>query len=96
MAVRITCVDKDNGNHYNPHEAIESLGWIDESTRDKGIATLSAMVDFLEKGGNAYVSDVLGNKAYLKVMSRNGSKYVQTYSDGKLSDNLLELDECTA
>ena len=94
MSVRITCINKDNGNHYNAHEAITDLGWINESTKETGISTRQIMVGFIEKGNSAYVYR-LGNKAYLIVRtSVSGRKYVQTLADGKLSDNLLELPEC--
>lgn len=95
MSVKIICINKDDGNHYNPHEAIEQLGWINESTNEKGKSTLAEMVKFLEGGGSAYVTDHFGNKAYLEVqVSSHGNKYVQTRSDGRLTNNLLELPEC--
>ncbi|OGZ64539.1 MAG: hypothetical protein A3A98_03195 [Candidatus Staskawiczbacteria bacterium RIFCSPLOWO2_01_FULL_40_39] len=95
MAVRITCIKKDNGHHFNPHEAIESLRWWNESDGDRGICTRLEMVKFLEGKGVAYVKDVYGNKAYLFVReSANGNKFVQTHADGKITNNLLQLPEC--
>ena len=96
MAVKVTCISKDSGNHYNQHEAIEKLGWLDESTGKGDICTRLEMVEFLEKkGGVAYTADQFGNKAYLYVRaSVRGNKFVQTYADGKYSDNLLALIEC--
>jgi hypothetical protein len=96
MALEITCISKDYGNHNNPHEAIEKLGWLNESTGESDICTRLAMVEFIEKKkGSAYVADRSGNKAYLYVRtSVNGNKFVQTYADGKYSDNLLALLEC--
>jgi hypothetical protein len=96
MSVRITCINKDSGNHSNSHEAIARLGWLNESTRESGTSTRLEMVEFIEKKkGAAYVIDRLGNKAYLYVRtSVNGNKFVQTISDGKYSDNLLALPEC--
>lgn len=96
MSVRITCINKDNGNHNNSHEAIAKLGWLDESTGKSGICARLEMVEFIEKEkGVAYVIDRLGNKAYLYVRtSVNGNKFVQTISDGEYSDNLLALPEC--
>jgi len=96
MSVRITCIKKDNGNHNNPHEAIEYLGWLNEATGESDTCTRLTMVDFIEKkNGIAYVVDRYGNKAYLYVRSSvNGNKFVQTYADKKYSDNLLALMEC--
>jgi hypothetical protein len=95
MTVRIIYINKDNGNHYNPHEAIVYLGWMNESTGQKGKSSRLEMVKFIQDGNIAYVMDGYGNKAYLYVRtSVLGNKYVQTYADGKPTDNLLELPEC--
>jgi len=94
MAIRITCINKDNGDHYDPHEAITDLGWLNESTNEVGKSTRLQIVKFIEDGNQAYVKDY-GGKVYLVVrISRNGNKFVQTMADGKLSNNLLALTEC--
>jgi len=95
MAVKITCINKDNGNHYDPHEAITHLGWIDESNGKMGKSTRAEMVKFLKDGNRAYTKDSAGNVAYLVVrVSRSGNEYVKTVADGKETDNLLYLVEC--
>lgn len=95
MSVKITCINKDNGDHLDPHEAITHLGWINESTKKSGKCTRLDMVDFLEKGNSAYVKDVWGNIVYLVVrISRFGNKFVKTVADGRETNNLLSLVEC--
>lgn len=96
MAVRITCITKDNGNHQNPHEGITNYGWVNEQTRAAGNNTRAQMVDFLERqGGSAYVRDQSNNVAYIGVWkSAYGNKYLRTHADGKWTDNLLALPEC--
>jgi hypothetical protein len=95
MGIRITCINKDNGDHYDPHEGITNLGWINTLNDKYGKSTRSEMVKFVDGGGHAYVEDANSNKAFLTVrISSHGNKYVQTISDGKLSNNLLELLEC--
>lgn len=95
MSVRITCIKKDNGNHYNPHEAIELLGWIDESTNKTGLSTRLEMVDFIDnRKGQAYVKSGAEKINLCVRTSANGNKYVQTIADGRLTNNLLELPEC--
>ncbi len=96
MAVKITCISKDGGNHLNPHEAITNLGWVNEETRAEGNSTREQMIEFIEKqGGKAYTRDGYGRVAYLIVKtSAYGNKYVKTISDGVESDNLLLLNEC--
>lgn len=96
MAIRIVCINKDNGNHENPHVAIEALGWIEDGTNTRGRWKRTEMYDWIvHKNGIAYVSDWRGNRAYLEGrVSVRGNKYVQTHADGKLTNNLLELSPC--
>lgn len=95
MSVRITCVNKDNGDHYDPNEGITHLGWVNEESLVNGKSTRQEMVKFVEGGNQAYTKDSLGNRAYLIVrVSRAGNKYVKTVANGKETDNLLHLQEC--
>ncbi|NTW15348.1 MAG: DUF3892 domain-containing protein [Candidatus Moranbacteria bacterium] len=95
MSVRITCINKDAGDHHDPHEAISHLGWINEDNGNAGKSTRADMVQYLEGGNSAYTKDSYGNMAYLVVcVSRAGNKYVKTVADGKETDNLLSLPEC--
>jgi hypothetical protein len=95
MAVRITCIKKDGGNHENPFVAISTLSWINDVTNATGTSTRLQMYEFVTNNGIAYVQDYLGNKANLKgAISDKGNKYVKTYSDNVASDNLLKLPEC--
>lgn len=97
MSVRITCINKDGGNHENPYVAISHLGWVNEQTRENGKSTRLEMYDFIKnKNGVAYVVDQRdGSKAYLETRtSASGTKYVRTESNDTGRDNLLELPEC--
>ena len=94
-SIRVTCINKDGGDHDDPYEAITHLGWVNESTQENGKYTLSEMIDFLEDNNSAYVKDIYGNRANLVVrLSQHNNKYVRTISDGFYSDNLLKLMEC--
>jgi hypothetical protein len=95
MSLRITCINKDSGNHDNPHEAISRYGWLNEISMESGKSTRQEMVEWVEKGNTAYVKDANGNTAKCGVRtSKKGTKFLQTYSDGFYSDNLLSLSEC--
>jgi len=96
MSVRITCINKDNGNHDNPHEAIFNFGWTNESTRDSGNSSMAQMVDFIDTNpsGSAYVRAGQRTVTCYTRMGRSGNKFVQTHADGTPTDNLLELPEC--
>jgi hypothetical protein len=91
--VRIHCINKERGNHYDPHEGITRFGWIDQTDK-RGAFTREQMIAYLERGGKAYVRDRYGDTAMLVVRDRLGRKYVKTVADGRETDNLLFLSEC--
>ncbi len=96
MSIRITCINKSNGYHQDPHHAIQSLGWKNDSTGEDGKSSRLEIYDWLKnKNGSAYVLDQLGNRAAVHPRENSaGTKYVQTVADGKWTDNLLSLPEC--
>ncbi len=96
MAVRITCIKKDSGNHENPFVAISSLSWIEDGTNKAGTSSRLQMYEYVvNTKGTAYVQDYLGNKASLEgAVTEKGTQYVKTHSDSVISDNLLKLPEC--
>ena len=96
MAVRITCINKGNGNHDNPHLAITHLNWINEATGNKGRSTRLEIYNFIKDRGQAYVVDVADNsKAYLEALeTAGGTKYIRTKPNDTGRDNLLSLPEC--
>lgn len=53
--------------------------------------TRQQWVDAVKDGVKAYVRDKYGNVAYLRVNHVGTTEYVQTYADGKWTDNLLAL-----
>ena len=65
MAVRVSCINKDDGNHENPHVAISYLGWTNPGDGESGKSTRVEMHRWVKDGGEAYVQDAYGNKAYL-------------------------------
>ena len=96
MSLRITCVSKPSGWNANPHEAISTLGFVNDVNNVSGRCTLREMYDFLKNGGKAYVRDARGDVAYLYPRENsNGTKFVQTYADGIWKDNLLAQSTCS-
>jgi len=95
MSVRIVCINKAGGNHYDPHEAVEEYGWVNEADGKKGKNNRVSMVDWVKnKKGRAYVKDASGEiNCYVNV-STAGTEFLQTYADGRWTDNLLNLPEC--
>ena len=96
MSVKITCINKDNGNHENPYVAISHLGWTNEHTGASGKCTREAMYEFVTEGNDAYVVDPYdGSKAFLEGrISVNKNPYVRTIANDTGRDNLLSLFEC--
>ena len=96
MSIRIVCINKDGGNHENPHTAISQLGWINEKTKESGKISRIDLYEWLhDKKGVAYVKDNSGNLAYVgTAITSSGTKYVRTYADQTWTDNLLSLPEC--
>jgi hypothetical protein len=95
MAIRITCITKSDGYHENPFTAIQSLGWVDDTTGEIGNTDRIRMYDWIkDQKGVAYV--LSGNdKAYLTTaITDHGTKYVKTIADDTTRDNLLKLPEC--
>ena len=97
MSIRITCINKDDGNHENPHVAISRFGWINPGTGETGSSTRLQLYSWVkDKSGVAFVQDNRGNLAYLVAkVSARGNPYLQTVADGTPTDNLLRLPECT-
>jgi len=94
-SVRIRAIEKDNGNHSNPNEAIQAYCWIDESDNKAGKTNRLEMVSWITKGNSAYVKDYYGNKVFCYVReSVHGTKFLQTKADNTYTDNLLNLPEC--
>ena len=95
MAVRITCITKSNGQHENPYVAIESLGWTNEATGDRGSSTREQMYDWVvNKKGEAYVTAGGSRARLIAQLSPRGTRFVKTIADSTERDNLLKLPEC--
>lgn len=99
MAIRITCINKAAGQHYDPHTAITHLGWVNDTTGGVGKSTRLQVYDWLRQSSSnhAYVQDGVGNRAYVYTRENaNGTKYVQTGADQTWTNNLLALPECVS
>lgn len=96
MSVRIHCINKDNGDHDDPHEAITNFGWINEQTGERGRSTRQQMVDFIDSDkGSAYVKDDYNNIVYCYTRQGKRFRFLQTYANSRPTDNLLKLSECS-
>lgn len=93
MAIRITGIRKPGGAS-NTHTAISHYRWIEDGKTAVSITDRLTVVGWVDGGVTAYVSDGV-NIAYCQVRQNdNGTRYLQTVTDGKFSDNLLSLPEC--
>lgn len=95
MAVRITCINKANGQHENPYVAISHLRWVADGTGQTGTSTREEMYAFVvNTNGEAYVSNGLTRARLIGAVSPRGTRYVKTVANSTERDNLLELPEC--
>jgi hypothetical protein len=85
--VQVTCINKPDRNRTV--DAITYLGgpswkW-----------TRMQVVQSIEAKTNSFYTSVNGKRADIGMrVSANGNKYVQTYADGRWTNNLLALPEC--
>lgn len=89
MTIRFTTRHMSGGT---AHQHIASLRWIEDGASDTKESTRGVLVDWVKEGGQGYVKDSSGNKAWVHVVEAN-SPYIQTHSDGIWTDNLLALPE---
>ena len=95
MAIRITCINKANGQHENPYVAITDLGWVEDGTGKAGRLTREALHDWITRQhGQAYVQVGVARAMVIASVSPHGTKYVKTEADHTERDNLLKLPEC--
>lgn len=92
MRYRIVGVNKDNGNHDNPHEAIRAYIY-EDADRNLRYYYRQTMVDKLKAGDSAYAHHSQYGDAECYVRSNGHTEFLQTVSDGKYSNNLLSLHE---
>ncbi|MGE0093755.1 MAG: DUF3892 domain-containing protein [Alphaproteobacteria bacterium] len=85
--VRVTCINKKDRS--NTHEGITHLGgatwrW-----------TRQEVIQSIEAGTNTFFTYEDNKRANIAVVDGPTGKYVRTHADGKWTDNLLALKECS-
>lgn len=77
------------------HEHIAQLWWENDANGTSGVSTRAEMVSFIEQNGDNAVwcpdRDPKKKGQWVHVNSNGWTKYVQTFADGRWSDNLLAL-----
>jgi hypothetical protein len=92
MAIRITGIRKPGGAQ-NPHEAISYYRWKEDDEDNGAISPRSTVVGWLDGGVEAYVEDSQGKVDCRVNVSPAGTRFLQTYADGRWTDNLLSLPQ---
>ena len=93
MSIRITCISKAGGQHFDPHEAIALLGWVDEQSGETGVASRDEMYEYVRRGGLVFTRDGFARAQVMAYLSHSGRKCVKTVPDSTRKDNLLNLNE---
>lgn len=93
MALQITGIRKPDPE--DPHEAISHYRWLDDTDNTVGIDEREALIKWMEINKiDAYVADGT-RKVWCAIReNKHSTKYLQTYSDGEWSNNLLALPQC--
>jgi len=91
MKYLIIGINKDNGDHQNPHEAIRA--YIFNGSDGKLYYYRQDMVNKLLNGDLAYTHQDGYTDAKCEVRSNGHIEFLQTVSDGKYTNNLLFLPE---
>ncbi|KFF10206.1 DUF3892 domain-containing protein [Chryseobacterium soli] len=94
MAITITCINKDSGNHENPNLAITHLGWISTEGKLVKNTRLEIYNWIKDENGIAYVTDSNNKVKVITAETSNGTKYLKTEADSSTKNNLLSLPEC--
>lgn len=93
MAIRITGIRKPGGAD-NAHAAISHYRWIEDGKTTSNITDRPTVVKWVDDGVVAYVSDGY-SKTYCSVReNERGTRFLQTVTNSRYSDNLLSLPEC--
>lgn len=92
MRYKIIGINKDNGNHQNPHEAIRA--YIYEGAGGKPLFHYrQTMVNEMHGGATAYTHHDYYGDAECRVRSNGHIEFLQTVADGQYTNNLLSLPE---
>lgn len=92
MRYKIIGINKANGNHSDPHEAIRAYIYEGNDGKPHFHYRLT-MVEKLESGDSAYAHHENYGDAECYVRDNGHTKFLQTVSDGQYNNNLLSLPE---
>lgn len=73
----------------NQHEHITDVKWRNSQDGNVGQSTRAQMVEWLQAGNHAYVTD--GTRTVEVGVVKTTPPYIRTYADGQWTDNLLAL-----
>ena len=86
--VYVTAIHLEAGEH---HEHIASVRWRNPADGASGQSSRAQMVEWIDNGGEARVSD--GQREVRVGVVRVSPPYIRTYADGVWTDNLLALPQ---
>lgn len=93
MAIKIVGARKPGGLQ-NPHEAVSHYQWVEDGTAKTGITERATVVGWVEgKQIPAYVQAGLSRVNCYVRQSAHGTKFLQTQTDNRWTNNILNLPE---
>ena len=85
---QVTCINK-RGDHFDPHERIEYIGY-----QGKWKLSEDSAIRRIKTGSESFYIVVNGREANFVVAVHNHREYLKTDADGYAPNNLLSLPEC--
>lgn len=90
MAYYITAVHFAGGND---HQHISTVRWLNASAGISNTSTVASMVEWLDKGNEAYVGGPTERVRVAVVRPQGRPAYLRTHADAQWTDNLLKLPQ---
>lgn len=89
--IEVSCITKTD--KYDPHEKISHIGGQLKDSRWR--VPLDEAIHNIEMGFFSYFVTRNGSNVDVVIANHNGNKYLKTAIDDTISNNLLELEQCS-
>jgi hypothetical protein len=89
VPIEITAIRLSNG--HVTHEDVSDVWWRNLNDHHSGCCPVRAMVDWIERGGKAYVPHGTGRCPVWVVEPFAGPKFLRVHDGARLTDDLLAL-----
>lgn len=89
VSIEITAIRLSDGHPV--HEYVSHVWWRNMDDHHSGRCSVPTMVEWIEKGGRAYVAPGPGRRTVWVVEPFAGPKFLRAHDGARLTDDLLAL-----